>query len=290
MLTTSLEFPTDWRDYELLDCGDGGKLERFGEYMVVRPDPRAIWLKSLQNKYWENADATFIRDSSQSGQWQLAKPTPNPWIIKYKELAFYLRPTDFKHVGVFPEQAVNWDWLTAKIRVIPSKILNLFAYTGGATLAASAAGASVTHVESAKSTLSWARDNTILSNLDNKPIRWICDDAYKFVIRESKRGVYYDGIVMDPPRFGRGPKGEVWKITEGLPKLLHACTNIIQNPSFVLVNAYTADISHIALGNLLDTCMKRFGGKTTSSEIALRQAKSERMLPCGIVARWEKQN
>lgn len=257
METLQIEFPIDWIDYELIDSGDGMKLERFGKYTIARTDPRAIWTPRTQN-------------------WSSDTP-PAKWNISYNHLTFILKPTQFKHVGIFPEQVVNWNWLKTIIDNKPLKILNLFAYTGGATMAAAAAGAQVTHVDAAGSAIDWAHENVRASNLSDKPIRWIEEDAMKFILREAKRGNSYDGIIMDPPRFGRGTKGEVWKLEDDLPKLLSACKNILStNPAFILLNAYTADLSSIAIGNLLET--HEFG------ELALRDSFGT-LLPSGIFAR-----
>lgn len=259
MDTIQIEYPTDWTDYELIDSGGGQKLERFGKYTIARTDPRAIW-----NPRTHNWTSDIL---------------PARWNIHYKHLTFILKPTSFKHVGVFPEQSVNWNWLTDTINGKPLKILNLFAYTGGSSMAAAAAGGRVTHVDAAKSAIDWAHENVRVSNLADKPIRWIEEDAYKFVLREKKRGNTYDGIILDPPRFGRGTKGEVWKLEDDLPKLVNACRDILSsNPAFMLVNAYTADLSSVAISNLLGT--KNFG------ELALRESAGGRLLPSGIFARW----
>ena len=258
MDTLSIEYPKDWKDYELIDSGDGMKLERFGQFRVARTDPRAIWKPHTHN-------------------WTSDKLPPH-WNISYKHLTFVLKPTQFKHVGVFPEQAVNWNWLTKTIDGRSLNVLNLFAYTGGATMAAAASGARVTHVDAVKSAIDWAHENIRASKLETKPIRWIEEDAYKFVLREARRGNTYDGIIMDPPRFGRGTKGEVWKLEDDLPKLVDACRNILSSkPAFFLLNAYTADLSSISIGNLL--------GTTSFGELALRDS-SGRLLPNGIFARW----
>ena len=286
------EYPADWTDYELIDSGEGEKLERFGPggspgYTLVRPDPRAIWTKSAPASRWETADATYRRTNSKTGMWETKTPAPVPWNISYRDLTFLLRPTEFKHVGVFPEQAVNWQWLTGVIHGKPLRVLNLFAYTGGATMAAAAAGGRVTHVDAARSTIDWAHENVRVSKLEDKSIRWIEEDAYKFVLRQARRGSTYDGIIMDPPRFGRGTKGEVWKLEHDLPKLVNACINILSpNPAFVLLNAYTADLSSIALGNLLGSAMTKHTGGVSFGELALKESSSGRLLPSGIFARW----
>lgn len=258
-------FPTDWTDYELIDSGNGMKLERFGQYTIARTDPRAIWKPS----------APLITSDA----------LPASWKITYKHLTFVLKPTQFKHVGIFPEQAVNWNWLAANIKG-NLKVLNLFAYTGGATLAAAAAGATVTHVDSVKSTINWANENVAASGLKGKPIRWIEEDAMKFVQREGKRGNTYDGVILDPPRFGRGSKGEVWKIEENLPKLLSAIALLLPKPKFILLNAYTADLSPHVLHHLLADWV----GNTNIEfgELALKESSRGRLLPSGIFARMSR--
>jgi len=286
-----IEFPTDWKEYELIDSGSGMKLETFGPptgeaggYTVARPDPRALWKKS-DATLWDAADATFVRTSSTEGNWNIKKSPPDPWKISYKNLTFILKPTSFKHVGVFPEQAVNWNWLTEQIHGDSIKVLNLFAYTGGATLAAAAAGTQVTHVDAVKSAIDWANENVVASNLKDKPVRWIEEDAMKFVMREVKRGNTYDGIILDPPRFGHGAKGELWKIEDDLPKLLTEVKKILSpNPRFILLNAYTADLSPLVLHHLLADLV---GDKNiTFGELALQESSSKRLLPNGIFARW----
>lgn len=285
-MNINIDYPTDWTDYELIDSGLGEKLERFGTYIIVRPDPRALWKKSNEN-VWEKADAVFTRTDPKTGTWDIRTNPPTPWTLRYKTLTFTLRPTEFKHVGIFPEQAANWNWLESTIQGRPLNVLNLFAYTGGATMACLAAGARVTHVDAAKSTIAWAKENLEASTLAEKPVRWIEDDAYKFVIRESKRGNAYDAIILDPPRFGRGSKGEVWKLEEHLPQLLDACTQIISKaPSFILINAYTADISPIVLDRLMQDLTRGRGGIVQTGELTLQESASGKLLPNGIFCRW----
>lgn len=287
MLSIPILYPTDWKTYELLDSGKGEKLERFDQYTVIRPDPRILWKKSQPKELWDKADATYQRSDPTSGSWHYRQPPPSPWTLTYEHLSFLLKPTSFKHVGIFPEQAVNWDWLAKTIANRPLRVLNLFAYTGGATLAATAAGAQVTHVDAAKSTIAWARENAKLSGLDKHPVRWIEDDAYKFVLREAKRSNTYDGIILDPPRFGRGTKGEVWKIEVDLPKLLTACRTILsKTPQFFLINAYTADLSALVMHQLLTDIMQESVGIHTCGELALKESGSGRLVPNGIFARW----
>ena len=264
---------TDWKDYELLDTGDGMKLERWGNYTIARPDPRIIWTKGNPD-LWARADAVFTDE-----KWIFNSPPPQSWIISYKQLKFKLRPTDFKHTGVFPEQAVNWDWLPQA-----GKVLNLFAYTGGSTIAAALAGAVVTHVDSSKPALTWARENAELTGISSDKIRWIPEDILRFVKREAARGNKYDGIIMDPPRFGRGTSGQVWKLEEDLPKLVWECQKLLSpSPSFFLINAYTADLSSVALGNLLSDALQK---EVESGELGLTETSKGRVLPAGIFARW----
>lgn len=263
-----------WQDYELLDTGDGMKLEKWKDYVIARPDPRILWTKG-NPALWEKADATFADD-----KWNYTNHPPQNWLITYKDIKFKLKPTDFKHTGVFPEQAVNWNWLPKA-----EKVLNLFGYTGGATIAAAQAGATVTHVDSSKPSLTWARENAQLSGLGEDKVRWIPEDAVKFVRREVARGNTYDGIVMDPPRFGRGASGEVWKLEEDLPKLVWECKKLL-SPSltFFLINAYTADLSPVALGNLLSDVLQK---EVEFGELGLKETSKGRLLPAGIFARWK---
>jgi len=271
-----------WKDYELIDSGEGEKLERWGQYIVARPEPRAIWKKTDPSK-WSRADAVYGGEA-----WRFRSNPPDEWTIGYDKLRFKLRPTDFKHTGVFPEQAVNWEWINRSLSAtqlhgVPVKILNLFAYTGGATMAAALAGAHVTHVDSSRPAMMWASDNCHQSGVPKENVRWIQDDALKFVQREERRGELYDGIIMDPPRFGRGASGEVWKLEEHLPKLVDGVKKILSpTPLLVLINAYTADLSHIAIGNLLKDAM---GYEVESGELGLRESTGGRILPAGIFAR-----
>lgn len=266
-----------WQDYELLDTGDGMKLERWNQYIMARPDPRIIWSKG-DPTLWDKADAAFTDD-----KWIFNSPPPQSWIISYKQLKFKLRPTDFKHTGVFPEQAVNWDWI-GQGRKEKCSVLNLFAYTGGATMAATLAGAQVTHVDSSKPAITWARENAEITGIGKDKIRWIPEDALKFVKREINRGTIYDGIIMDPPRFGRGASGEVWKLEEDLPKLVWECKKLLSpTPVFFLINAYTADLSSTALGNLLSGVLEK---EVEHGELGLKETSQGRLLPAGIFARW----
>jgi len=276
----SILIPEEWRDYELVDTGDGMKLERWGQYMMARPDPRIIWSKG-DPELWKKADAVFEGEN-----WKFRNEPPQDWVVSWERLRFMLRPTDFKHTGVFPEQAVNWQWLQQKKA---TRVLNLFAYTGGATMAAAIAGAQVTHVDSSRPAMMWASENAKLSDIPKDHIRWIQDDVLKFVKREIRRGGKYDGIIMDPPRFGRGASGEVWKLEDDLPNLLEHTRQILSaTPLFWLINAYTADLSSIALGNLLADMVKDLGGTTESGELGIKESSGGRILPAGIFARWKK--
>ncbi len=276
--------PDKWQDYELIDSGEGEKLERWGQYVMSRPEPRAIWNKAGIEP-WKNADAIHSGE-----QWKFSNNPPENWTISYGQIKFKLRPTDFKHTGVFPEQAVNWEWITNQITNHKSqtpKILNLFAYTGGTTMAAALAGAQVTHVDSSKPAMMWASENATLSSIPKDRIRWIQEDAQKFVEREIRRRTKYDAIVMDPPRFGRGAGGEIWKLEEHLPKLVHEARKLLsETPLFFLINGYTADLSHTALANLLSDAMQT---GVESGEIGLKQTSNGKTMPAGIWARWSKE-
>ncbi|MBN2984004.1 class I SAM-dependent methyltransferase [Cohnella algarum] len=281
----------DWQDYELLDMGGGEKLERWGEFVLRRPDPQIIWPLEKETAEWRNADGHYFRNSSGGGQWQFRKTLPEKWTIGYGPLKFHIRPTNFKHTGLFPEQAVNWKWIMDRIASAnrPIRVLNLFAYTGGATVAAAAAGAEVCHVDAAKGMVQWAKENAQLSGLGDAPVRYITDDVFKFVQREERRGRKYDAIVMDPPSYGRGPNGEMWKLEDSLYPFLHSCRSILSdNPLFVLINSYTTGISPTVLHNLLHMAIGgKYGGKLDCGEIGLPATRSGLTLPCGIYGRWE---
>ncbi len=281
-----------WSHYELIDTGDGERLERWGKYVFVRPDPQVLWPRLKNSRLWQKPHARYFRSSQGGGRWEKYRAFPEKWSITYKNLSFYIRPTDFKHMGIFPEQAVNWHWIEKKIRSAksPPRVLNLFAYTGGATLAAAAAGAEVCHVDSAKGMVRWAGDNLQLSGLGDRNVRFIVDDVMKFVTRESRRGKTYDGIIMDPPSYGRGTKGETWKIEKFLLELIKQCMKILSvEPLFLLINSYTAGYSPIVLHNLLtSTVSKVFKGHVQSGELALPVSGTSYVLPCGVVGRWEK--
>lgn len=279
-----------WNDYEVLDTSCGEKLERWGDYYLVRPDPQVLWQTPKKLKQWKKPNGHYHRSSRGGGQWEFFD-LPKTWDIRYRELTFHLQPFNFKHTGVFPEQAVNWDWFSDKIKKAgrPVKVLNLFAYTGGATLAAAAAGASVTHVDASKGMVNWAKENAQASGLKDKPIRWLVDDCVKFVEREIRRGNHYDGIIMDPPSYGRGPKGEIWKIEEKIFPLVQLCTKILsKNPLFFLINSYTTGLQPAVLSYMLGTEVKaKFGGKVTADEIGLPVSSNGLVLPCGASGRWE---
>lgn len=282
-----------WTDYELLDCSEGLKLERWGDKILVRPDPQAVWI-SENKKLWETADAKYTRSKSGGGSWTCFKKLPDSWTVGYKNLKFGIKPMGFKHTGLFPEQAANWDWFSELIKAENREVnvLNLFAYTGGATVAASAAGAKVCHVDAARGMVSWAKENATLSGLSERPIRYIVDDVKKFVAREIRRGNKYDGIIMDPPSYGRGPNNEVWKIENEIFGLISLCTQILSdNPLFLLVNSYTTGLSGTVMENILKlTVTKKFGGLITSDEVGLPISKSGLVLPCGYSARWQFKN
>jgi len=280
-----------WKDYELIDTGDGERLERWGRYFLRRPDPQVIWPATLGKKVWNDVHGHYTRSSSGGGKWSFFKELPERWTVSYGALKFQVRPTGFKHTGLFPEQAVNWDWLIRliKTRTTPVRVLNLFAYTGGATVAAASAGAEVCHVDAAKGMVTWAKENAVLSGMADRPIRWIIDDALKFVNREKRRGRLYDGVIMDPPSFGRGPNGEVWKIEDELYGLTEICAEALsENALFFLINSYTTGLAPGVLNNILAlTVGRRHIGSITSAEIGLPVSASKLELPCGASGRWE---
>ncbi len=277
------------RDYELLDSGEEEKLERYGQIIISRPDPQVLWPKSLAKKDWQKADAVFSRDERVG--WKTNKDIPEKWPIKFCDLSFFIKLSPFKHTGLFPEQASNWDWIRDIIRKEKRRIniLNLFGYTGGATLASAQAGAEVCHVDGSKSAIAWARDNAGLAGLSVKPIRWILDDAVSFVRREIKRGRHYDGIIMDPPAFGHGPKGEMWKIDANFQELVDLCFTVLSNqPILFLINGYASGYSSIVYENNLLSLIKKYGGQTEKGELTIKETTGQRLLPCGIFARWCK--
>ena len=279
-----------WKDYELLDCSSGQRLERWGDVILIRPDPQVIWKTEKTHPLWYKAHAVYNRSSSGGGKWDIRRKIPDAWKIKYGDLSFMVKPMGFKHTGVFPEQAVNWDWFGDKIRQAnrPVQVLNLFAYTGGATLAAADAGAGVTHVDASKGMVTWAKENAQVSGLSDRPIRWLVDDCVKFVEREIRRGNHYDGIIMDPPSYGRGPKGEIWKIEEKIFPFIELCTQILSDePLFFLVNSYTTGLQPAVLTYMLETALvSKLGGHVEAQEIGLPVSSNGLILPCGASGRW----
>ena len=282
----------NWKDYRLMDASDGEKAEYWGNWLLIRPEPQAVWNYRSNNSVWKNADAHYQRSSSGGGAWDYkAKKLPEKWQIGYKGLTFNIKPTGFKHTGLFPEQAVNWDWFGALIKNAkrPIRLLNLFAYTGGATVAALTAGAEVVHVDASKGMISWAKENVASSGLSDRSIRYITDDVKKFVAREARRQRQYDAIIMDPPSYGRGPSGELWKIEDELYPLILECMKILSDkPLFFLINSYTTGLCTTVLSNILEITMKKkFSGTVTADEIGLPIQNSSLILPCGISARWQ---
>ncbi len=280
----------NWKDYEILDMANGEKLERWKDIILVRPDPQIIWKnKSFPNK-WKQINAVYKRSSSGGGAWEYKAKLPSCWQVNYKNLTFNIKPMGFKHTGLFPEQAVNWDWMIEKIKKEKReiKVLNLFAYTGGATVACLSAGASVCHVDSSKGMVAWAKENVIASGLQDRKVRYIIDDVVKFVNREIRRGNKYDAIIMDPPSYGRGTNGEVWKFEDNIGDLVELCLNVLSDkPLFFLINSYTTGISSTVLENMLQLNMaKKYKGHVESGEIGLPMTNSKLILPCGIFGRW----
>lgn len=279
-----------WKDYQVIDCSKGEKLERWGDYLLIRPDPQVIWDTKRTHTDWKKPNARYHRSAKGGGQWEFFD-LPEQWTVRYKDLLFNLKPFSFKHTGLFPEQAVNWDWCQEKIRAAgrPVRLLNLFAYTGGATLAAAQAGAAVTHVDASKGMVSWAKENATSSGLSQASIRWLVDDCVKFVEREIRRGNHYDAIIMDPPSYGRGPKGEIWKIEDSIHPLIQLCVQLLsREPLFFLVNSYTTGLAPSVLTYMLsaEICPK-YGGQVQASEIGLPVRESGLLLPCGSSGRWE---
>ena len=283
---------SNWRDYEVLDCGGGEKLERWQDVILRRPDPQAIWPQQNPG-LWAQADAWYHRSERGGGEWEFFRRLPERWTVRYGALSFYVRPTGFKHTGLFPEQAVNWDWMDGLVRGVvaqgrPVRVLNLFAYTGGATMACACAGAQVCHVDAAKGMVQWARENRDLCGLPEERTRWIIDDALKFVQREKRRGSLYDGILMDPPSYGRGPGGEIWKLENELYGLVEACAGTLtERPLFFLINSYTTGLQASVLKNMIDmTVGKRYGGRSEADEVGL-PVTAGGVLPCGASGRWQ---
>jgi len=282
----------NWKDYVLLDCSDGDRLESWGKYTMVRPDPQVIWKTPKKNKLWYNADAVYIRSKTGGGHWEFNKKLPDSWQIRYGDLTFNVKNMGFKHMGIFPEQAVNWDYVR---RIIESsgrqvKVLNLFAYTGAATVSALKAGASVVHVDASKGMVQWAKENAVSSGVSDLPVRWIVDDCVKFVQREIRRGNKYDIIIMDPPSYGRGPNGEVWKVENEVYGLVELCSQVLSdNPLMFLINSYTTGLSPAVMEYILGSLVKtKYGGNISSDEIGLRVKDSNLVLPCGSSAIWER--
>jgi 23S rRNA (cytosine1962-C5)-methyltransferase len=281
----------DWKDYELIDAKGGEKLERWGKYVLRRPDPQVIWPNQNISELWSKPHGHYFRSKNGGGKWEFKIKLPERWTINYDKLSFYIEPTNFKHTGLFPEQAVNWKWIIDKIQNASRKIsvLNLFAYTGGATVAAAYAGAEVCHVDASKGMVTWAKENINLSGLSDRKVRYITDDVVKFVQREFRRGNKYDAIIMDPPSYGRGPKGELWKIEDSLYMIIDECTKILSDkPLFMLVNSYTTGFSPIIIQNILNVLLgNKIGGKVTCGEVGLPITVQGLLLPCGIFGRWE---
>ena len=285
-----MNIANNWKDYEILDMSDGEKLERWGNIYLVRPDPQIIWKEKIFSNKWKKINARYNRSKTGGGSWEYTSNLPKAWQIKYNDLVFNIKPMGFKHTGLFPEQAVNWDWMINKIKCEKReiKVLNLFAYTGGATVACLSAGASVCHVDSSKGMTAWAKENVISSGLEKKRVRYIVDDVLKFVSREIRRGNKYDAIIMDPPSYGRGANGEVWKFEENIDELIKLCSKVLSdNPLFFLVNSYTTGISSTVIENILKMDLKIKKGKYSSGEIGLPMTDSKLTLPCGIFAKWE---
>ena len=282
----------EWQDYKIIDMANGQKLEKWGNKILSRPDPQIIWKNKSFPEKWKNIDAIYNRSKTGGGSWKYNKKLPSNWQINYKNLTFNIKPMGFKHTGLFPEQAVNWDWMINKIRSSKReiKVLNLFAYTGGATVACLSEGASVCHVDSSKGMVSWAKENVASSGFSDRKIRYIVDDVNKFVSREIRRGNTYDAIIMDPPSYGRGAKGEVWQFENDIYDLVELCLKVLSDkPLFFLINSYTTGISSTVLANILNlTVGKKYRGKVTSGEVGLPMENSNLILPCGIYGRWEE--
>lgn len=278
-----------WKEYEIIDCSKGEKLERWSDYILLRPDPQVLWDLPRKNPAWKKLNGHYHRSNKGGGEWEFFD-LPKQWSINYKDLTFHLKPFTFKHTGLFPEQAVNWDWFSEKIRNANReiKVLNLFAYTGGATLAAAKAGAKVTHVDASKGMVTWGKENAVASGLEDAPIRWLVDDCVKFVEREIRRGNHYDGIIMDPPSYGRGPKGEIWKLEEKIHPFIALASQLLSDePLFFLVNSYTTGLAPAVLTYMISTEVeKKFGGHVESQEIGLPVKETGLILPCGASGRW----
>ena len=281
-----------WKDYELIDASSGERLERWGDVILIRPDPQVIWNTEKTDPLWKKAHARYLRSNTGGGRWQVYRELPESWRIDYRDLSFHVKPMGFKHTGIFPEQAVNWDFASDIIRENSEKlnVLNLFGYTGCATIACLKAGASVCHVDASKGMVAWAKENAALSGVADMPVRWIVDDCSKFVAREIRRGRRYDGIILDPPSYGRGPSGEIWKLEEQLYSFLELCAQVLSDdPGFVILNSYTTGLSPSVMEYILGVVVKsRFGGTVSSDEIGLRCTDTGLYVPCGSTAIWQK--
>lgn len=281
-----------WKDYELLDCSDGERLERWGDVILIRPDPQVIWKTPKKHPMWKNANARYLRSSTGGGHWEILRKTPDSWRINYKDLSLNVKTMGFKHTGIFPEQAVNWDYTAEIIKKAgrPVRVLNLFSYTGGATVACLKAGAQVVHVDASKGMVAWAKENAATSSVADRPVRWIVDDCIKFVQREIRRGNKYDIIIMDPPSYGRGPGGEVWKLEDEVYGFVELCTKVLSDdPLMVLINSYTTGLSPAVMQYILGALVvPQFGGEVTGSEIGLPVTRTGMVLPCGASAIWKK--
>ena len=286
-----MRIASGWKDYKLIDTSDKERLETWGNISLIRPDPQVIWKTKRENPLWYKADGHYIRSDKGGGTWQYKSKIPQSWQISYKNLKFIIKPTNFKHTGLFPEQAVNWDMMSSLIKNAgrPISVINLFAYTGGATLACAQAGASVCHVDAAKGMVEWARENAAASGLSDKPIRWIVDDCEKFIRREIKRGRKYDAIIMDPPSYGRGPNGELWKLEDSIHALVELCTEVLSdNPLFFVLNSYTTGLPPSVMAYIFGVALKeKFGGTVTADEIGLPVENTGLILPCGSTAIWQ---
>lgn len=279
----------NWKDYEVLDASSGEKLERWGDYLLVRPDPQVLWDTPRLHSGWKNHNGHYHRSSQGGGEWEFFH-LPNEWTIQYHEMTFHLKPFSFKHTGLFPEQAVNWDWASKLIAGAgrPIRVLNLFAYTGGATISAAKAGAQVTHVDASKGMVTWARENAVSSGLENAPVRWLVDDCVKFIEREIRRGNHYDAIIMDPPSYGRGPKGEIWKMEDSIFPFLKLTRQLLSDtPLFVLLNSYTTGLQPAVLSYMMNSVFtSELHGHVSADEIGLPVSASGLVLPCGASGRW----
>ncbi len=282
----------DWKDYELIDCSCGERLERWGQHILIRPDPQVIWKTPKRNPVWKNADARYIRSNTGGGRWEVYKKLPDRWEISYKDLSFNIKTMGFKHTGLFPEQAVNWDLIREIIRNAgrPVKVLNLFAYTGGATIAALAENAQTVHVDASKGMVYWAKENAVSSSFADRSVRWLVDDCIKFVQREIRRGNKYDIIIMDPPSYGRGPGGEVWKLEDSVYEFVELCSQVVSDNALALfLNSYTTGLSSAVMEYILSAVMcPKFGGSVSGDEIGLKATSSGLILPCGATAIWRK--